>query len=116
MASHVKFTYRILENVTEAAAEAVKGALQEVADVCLQQANETIPIEEGTLQASGHTGVDGDAVFVGYGTPYALKQHEDASLHHDAGRRDHWLEATVEENRETYADHIAAKVRQRLGR
>jgi hypothetical protein len=90
---------------------AVARAIETVAEDCLTEANRTVPIETGTLMRSGHVTRVGELeAAVGYDTPYAVVQHEDSSLHHDPGRRDHWLERTVEENRALYTAHIAKAV------
>jgi hypothetical protein len=52
-------------------------------------------------------------IVIGYGgpaTPYTLKQHDDASLHHHDGQTDHWLEnafnAHVGEAESYMAKHV----------
>lgn len=107
------------EAVTPKVNAAVRTALTDVAEACLEEANRTVPLEDGPLQGSGHvSGVGSNASTasrsVVYATPYAVVQHEDSSLSHDAGRRSHWLELTVSENSTTYAEHIAAAVKARL--
>lgn len=93
----------------------VADALKDVADVCLEEANRTIPLENSPLMASGHTSANGLTAEVAYGTPYAVYQHETLHLRHDPGRRAQWLELTVYEQQDRYADYIAAQVRQALG-
>lgn len=116
MTTSVRVTYQILIDVGQVADDAVEAALQDVVDVALEDANRTIPLEEGIMQDSGFTQVSGKEGQVAYADVAGklLKQHEDSSLRHDAGRRDHWLEQSVEENKETYAEYIASKVRARL--
>jgi hypothetical protein len=131
MPASVRVTYKILADATALATEAATGAMQDVVDACLEEANRTVPLEDGPLMGSGFTqvmgggggggslsrfGNSGEGVtgMVGYGTPYACVQHEDASLTHDAGRTDHWLEKTVDANGSTYLEHIAAEVKRRL--
>lgn len=89
---------------------AVATALGDVAEQCLEEANRTIPLEEGILSDSGFVEVDeaGLQAQVAYSTAYAVVQHEDPSLTHDAGRRDHWLEQTVIENQAAYEAYLAA--------
>ncbi|OPX89981.1 MAG: hypothetical protein A4E53_01196 [Pelotomaculum sp. PtaB.Bin104] len=53
-----------------------------------------VPHDTGTLQRSG-TVIDApqkDAVYVSYGTPYAVMQHEDLTFRHDEGRKAKYLE------------------------
>jgi hypothetical protein len=92
---------------------ALADALGDVAETLLNDANRTVPIEEGTLERSGTASVDraGLRSAVSYDTPYAVYQHEDPTLRHDPGRRDHWLEDTLNENRRRYLDYIAGKVK-----
>lgn len=93
--------------------EAIADALSDVIEACLQTANLTVPIEEGTLSDSGATDLDRKALQgqVTYGTPYAVYQHQTTGLRHDPGRRDHWLELTVYEHAQEYFEYIAEKVR-----
>lgn len=60
----------------------------------LEESGREVPIEEGTLSRSGSVSVDrGQGVVqISYDTPYAVVQHEDESLRHDAGRKAKFLE------------------------
>lgn len=95
---------------------AAVAALRDVAEDCLREANRTVPLEEGTLARSGTVQVDPATMraAVGYDTPYAVRQHEDPTLRHDAGRRHHWLERTVEENRDRYQKYLRDQIRKAL--
>jgi hypothetical protein len=117
MSASVRFEYKVLVDAEAEIRKAAGDALGDVADAGLEEANRTIPLEEGIMQDSGFTEVDRDALEaqIAYSTPYAQKQHEDVTLHHDPGREDHWLEKTVDRNRQAYADYIATEVRRRLG-
>jgi hypothetical protein len=110
------FTFRFTDRSTAAKAAirgAIADALGDVAETLLNDANRTVPIEEGTLERSGVASVDRNALqsAVSYDTPYAVVQHEDPTLRHDPGRRDHWLIDTLNENRRRYLDYVADKVR-----
>jgi hypothetical protein len=107
---------RIRHDFADRVHAAVADALEEVCEVALAEANESVPIEEGTLQASGFAEVDRETLEgqVGYDTVYAARQHEEVTWRHDPGRRAKWLELTVEENRDRYEQHIAGKVRDAL--
>lgn len=87
--------------------------LADAAEFLLEQANRTVPIEEGVLQASGGVDVDRAArqASVYYDRPYAVRQHEDTRLRHDPGRRAKWLERTLEEERSTLLKTIGARIR-----
>ncbi len=86
---------------SEAYRQAAQEALGIAADALLTDANQTVPIEEATLERSGATFVDYDAripsAVVSYDTPYAVVQHEDTRLRHDPGRRAKWLEHSLKE-------------------
>ena len=52
---------------------------------------------------------------VSYDTPYAVRQHEDLTLRHDAGRKAKYLEDPMNEERQVIAGLIAAQIRRSLG-
>lgn len=72
------------------------------------------PIDRGPLRSSAtvqeSTSVITPAASVVYDTPYAVRQHEDASLNHDQGE-DHYLSKTVEAERATVIQIIGQAVR-----
>lgn len=59
-----------------------------------EEANRIVPLEEGTLARSGATAVDEGALraAVSFDTPYAVRQHEELTWHHDRGRQAKYLE------------------------
>lgn len=83
----------------------------------LGEARKLVPIEEGTLERSGVASVDGGALTgaVSFDTPYAVRQHEDLHLRHDAGREAKYLEKPMARERDTCAKLIADAVRQGIG-
>lgn len=74
-------------------------ALQLSAELLLEHANRSVPLEESTLEHSGKVSVDTAALVaaVSYDGPYARRQHEDLTLHHSAGRRAKWLQRSLDE-------------------
>lgn len=82
----------------------------------LQVSRARVPIEEGTLERSGTATVDEQALTgaVAYDTPYAVRQHEDMTLRHDAGRGPKYLEQPLNEEAATMQQIIAAQVRRAL--
>ncbi len=89
----IKINERVLARPVELATRLIKPAGEHI----LQEANKTIPIDQGTLQRTGKvTAQDGVAV-ISYDTPYAVRQHEDTRLRHANGRRAKWLERTLNE-------------------
>ena len=67
------------------------------------------PIDEGPLRGSGHVSdVKGGSV-IGFSTPYAVKQHEDTSLHHDEGEAK-FLEKTMDERQSSAVANIGKAI------
>lgn len=97
----------------QAVRDAAASGLSDAAEFLLEEANRTVPIEEGTLARSGTTDVDHGALqaAVAYDTPYAVRQHEDTRLRHNEGRRAKWLESTFKERGRDAIDHVGAKIR-----
>jgi hypothetical protein len=98
---------------------AASAAVGDAAEVALEEANRTAPIEEGVLIGSGSVDVEPLRHFkarasVFYDTPYAVRQHEDTRLRHDEGRRAKWLERTLAEQGRRLGKIIAAGIKARL--
>lgn len=106
----VKMNTAVPKRMHEAAADALADILEDA----LRESNQVVPIEEATLQRSGFTELDRENLTgqVAYDTPYAVRQHEDPTLKHDAGRKDHYLEDTVEQNRRRHLEYLQRAVRQ----
>lgn len=79
------------------------------AEHLLQVSRTQVPLEEGTLERSGVASVDeGDLVAaVSYSTEYAVRQHEELTWRHDAGRSSKYLERPMHEEREVMLALIA---------
>lgn len=94
---------------------AVRG-LQLATEHLLQVSRTRVPIEEGTLERSGTASVDPSSLrgAVSYDTPYAVKQHEDLTLNHDAGRTAKYLEQAFTSEKRVVAELIAREVRREL--
>lgn len=68
----------------------------------MAESNKIIPLEEGTLMRSGQTSID-EANLTGtvsYGTPYAVRQHEEMTWRHAPGRQAKYLETAVNASRQ----------------
>lgn len=91
-------------------------ALLEGAEHLGEEANRTVPIEEGTLARSGTSSVDRGALRSAwsYDTPYARRQHEDTRLRHDEGRRAKWLQLTMQERAASIRTLLAESMRRGL--
>lgn len=97
-------------------ARVTRAAVSDATEYLLETANRTAPIEEGTLIGSGTATVEQDPTttrgVVAYDTPYAVRQHEDTRLRHDAGRRAKWLERTADEEAATIGRLIEGRLAQ----
>ena len=76
--------------------------LRSVGEFIMEEANKTVPLEEGDLSASSATKVTGRhlgelKVRMGYTSPYALIQHEDTEMKHDGIGRAKWFQLTLQE-------------------
>lgn len=84
----------------------------------LNVSNRQVPHEDGDLERSGTvTEASGSEleVAVSYDTPYAVRQHEDLSLRHDAGRNAKYLENACRKERGTAGRIVAQAMRQQIG-
>lgn len=109
----MKITVKLNANVSRRLHDAAADALEDIVEDDLGESREVVPIEEGTLSRSGFTEVDRKKLVgqVAYDTPYAIRQHEDPTLRHDAGRKHHYLEDTVEQNRARHLNRLRKKIR-----
>jgi len=92
------------------------------ARLVLNRSNAQVPHEEGDLERDGGISVDDGKLVaaVAYGRsaqtrPYAERQHEDMSLHHDAGRNAKFLEHALTETREQVQAVIAQSIKGEMG-
>ena len=79
---------------------AVKG-LKITAQNILGESQKLVPVDTGTLQKSGTVKFDNQTLKaqISYNTPYALKQHEDATLNHPKGGEAKYLERPFNEKK-----------------
>ena len=83
----------------EATLKSAEAAIYQGASIVMTEAKKRAPLDLGTLQNSGYVTLprrDGGGVFVeaGFGgaaKDYAVRQHEESSWQHDAGRESHYL-------------------------
>lgn len=71
-----------------------------------------VPHDEGTLQRSGETVVQGDKASTGYDTPYAIRLHEHPEYNFRGNREGKWVEKTIKDPRiqKKIRNHIAKKI------
>jgi hypothetical protein len=90
--------------------------LRAAAEYLLGESQRLVPIEEATLERSGVASVDeakGQAA-VSYDTVYAVRQHEELTWRHDAGRQAKYLEQPFETEKPVLLGIIAAAERRSL--
>jgi len=104
------------EEIGAAIRAAAANGLGLAAEHLLQASRALVPLEEGTLERSGVASVDADSLSatVSYDTAYAVVQHEDLSLRHDAGRQAKYLEQPANSERDTMQALIAAQIRRAI--
>lgn len=113
-----KVTGRIaLQPVVAAQRKAAARGLTLAVEHLLGVSRRLVPHEEGTLERSGTASVDVQRLLgaVSYDTPYAVRQHEDSTLRHDAGRSDHYLSTPMTQERAVMLAVIAAELRRAYG-
>lgn len=91
---------------------AARGLLA-AAEHLLGESRKVVPIEEATLERSGHAEVDDSALVarVSYDTPYAVRQHEDLTLGHDPGRQAKYLEEPADREGKVIGEIVAREIR-----
>lgn len=106
-----------LKGIYRAKDEGIADGLQKAGEHILGVSNDHAPIEEGTMIRSSQVTVDADHKRAGisYDTPYAPEQHEDLTLHHDAGRNAKFLENAMNSERETALKIIGNAINAKLG-
>ncbi len=93
---------------------AVERGLEAAAELLLDESNRKAPIETGDLIRSGVARAEGNEAAVGYSSKYAVRQHEELSYQHDAGREAKFLENAQRNNASEIADTIADAIREAL--
>lgn len=97
--------------VKDALARVGSDTVADVGEFVLEEANRTVPIEEGTLERSGFVDVDGLEATVSYDTSYAARLHENPQYHFQHGRRGKWLQLTLGEQQQRAERFIADRLR-----
>lgn len=97
--------------IVEAMEQAAENGVRDSTEHLLTEANKSVPHDEGTLERSGSASSEGTKGAVSYDTPYAVRQHEDMSLHHHGKGQSKWLENTMGQEAETMGNIIAQAIR-----
>ncbi len=105
------------DDVAAQLAGAAFEGLELAAEHLLQVSTELAPLEEGDLARSGTVTSDKDSgtVAVSFDRPYAVRQHEDMTLKHDAGKKAKYLEAPMHDEADTMLALAARKAQDKLG-
>lgn len=96
--------------------DAEMDGLEAAAEHLLQVSSFQAPLEEGDLARSGEVSSDPDqhTVAVSYDRPYAVRQHEELTWRHDAGKKAKYLEDPMHTEQETMLALIAGPLRDEL--
>ena len=107
-----------LDSYAQRVREALQSALEDEAELILAEAIKIVPIEEGSLQDSGMTASGNLEVAIGFGSgpaaPYAVRQHEELTFAHDAGRQAKYLETPFVAAQSTLGQNLAEGIRRNL--
>jgi hypothetical protein len=86
------------------------------AEHVLSVSNQRVPHETGDLARSGGISQDDSGrTAISYDTDYAVVQHEDVSLRHDAGRQAKFLESSLISERELVRTIVANSMKREMG-
>ena len=87
------------------------------AEHLLQVSTQLAPHEEGDLARSGEVSKDDSTrkAAVSYDRPYAVRQHEELTWRHDAGKQAKYLEDPMNRERDTLLSLITGPLRDKLG-
>lgn len=69
------------------------------------------PIDKGDLRGSGSMESGNLEVYVGFNTPYAVRQHEHTEYNHPQGGQAKYLEEPYNDNVDKYINHVADALR-----
>lgn len=113
-----KWTNNKIPQVQAAVKAALMRGLVMAGEHILNVGNSQVPHEDGDLERSGvvsSSSANDLTVAVSYDTPYAVKQHEDLSLRHDAGRNAKFLSNACSSEAKTAGRIIARAVKGVVG-
>lgn len=120
--SGADFEFKWTDNNIAAVQAIVRAALMQglvmAGEHILNVSNSQVPHEDGDLERSGvvsSSDPSDKTVAISYDTPYAVRQHEDLSLRHDAGRNAKFLSNACSSEAKTAGRIIARAVKSRVG-
>ena len=101
------------EEITAEIEATARQALLEVASDLQQESSDQAPVDTGDLRGDAKVDkseLDDFIVRVGYGLPYALRQHEEIGYNHPLGGKAKFLEDPFRKNAQKYVDHIGKRI------
>jgi hypothetical protein len=115
MAQELTFRWNSDSAAEKMIAAAARG-LHILGEHVLNESNDRIPLDEATLQRSGVVSVNEQTLeaAVSYDTVYAVRQHEDLTLHHPNGRRAKYLESAWADSQHLAPQIIGNQIRRAL--
>lgn len=108
--SGLKEVYKELKITEEEIIKAALKGQKVLAQNILGESQKLVPVDTGTLKRSGHVSTERNITTISYNTPYALKQHEDASLNHPKGGEAKYLERPFNEKSQEYENCVQTEV------
>jgi hypothetical protein len=95
---------------------ALGGALYQEGTAIIAESQKIVPHEYGTLERSAYVApprdtAGGPMVEIGYGTSYAVKQHEEIAYRHREGRQAKYLETPFNKAMAGWKQRLAKRVR-----
>lgn len=77
----------------------------------LEDAQERVPFDDGTLRDSAVVTTDGDTAVVSYDTPYAIRLHENPQYNFQGQGEGKWLENAVARREPRAAEDMAGPLK-----
>jgi len=108
LSQNVKVTWKG-KTLSAAATVAGKRQIHAEAEGILTRTIPRTPIDKGPLRASGHVTDVTNGSEISFSTPYAVRQHEDTSLHHTDGESK-FLEKEFAESSKDAIKNIGAAI------
>lgn len=87
---------------------------REAAEELLRLSQQEVPLDESTLQKSGHSGRDQEGAYVAYGgaaNKYAIRMHEHPEYKFQHGRKGKYLEDPLKMNISRLTKHMHQAVK-----
>lgn len=115
---------QVLAKAGDKAIPALKQALTEEAQLAFRESQRLVPVDTGTLRASGQVMTakevgNGVEIIMGYGgaaSAYAMRQHEDLSYKHREGKQAKYLEQPILARKEKLRANIVKRIERILSK